>query len=81
MNDKIIDILANYYIALDTEFIDEPEEQFEFFNEIIEPVFEKDRKVGNILENKYLSAVSAIETQSFKRGFKACAKLLLSCED
>lgn len=81
MNDKIIDILANYYLFDISEYMDEPEEQTAFFDEIIEPAFEKDHKAGCILENKFLSAVSAVEIQSFKRGFKSCAKLLTSSFD
>lgn len=79
MDEKLIKLLMDYYLTSELEFIDRDETEAEtmFYNDIINPVWDCNKKAGRELENKYSELICAVEQQSFKNGFLSCKNFLI----
>lgn len=72
---ELFAVIEEYCIRNATE----TEAEYKFYRDLIDRVHECDPKAGSELENKFLQTMTAVQSQSFRNGFKTGVCFLLEC--
>lgn len=76
---SFLDLLEGEYADGNIDFLDyeTTQENKEFRNKFIQPLIDKDKKVGLEAEDSFCSAIATSENKAFRDGVKAGIKMVM----